>query len=113
MIIKPISKEVLIHEVTYEEFVPGDGFETEDGFKEPITLTNVLVQYLSNIARNNIAEALNYNALLFFDVVNSKSSGVFEFKEKSRVTFDGKQMIVEKINPIYAFKLHHYEVGLT
>ena len=110
--IRPIPLQLLIHSLTYEEFVPGDGFETEEGFKPAVTLSNVRVESVSNIKRSNNGEELQYKALLFFDVVNSKSSGPFEFKEKSRVIFDGKTMYVNKVNPVYGFSLHHYEVEL-
>lgn len=117
MVVRPIPKAVLIHQCTYEEFVQGDGFETEDGFKPPVTLSNVLIQPSNtsnpNITRNANGEILVFNSVLFFDVVNSSSNGPFEFKEKSKVTFNGKDMIVEKVNPIYAFTLHHWEVYLT
>jgi hypothetical protein len=113
MVIKPIPKNILIHSVEYEEFVQGDGFETEDGFKPAVTLTNCRVEAASNIKRTNTGEELQYKALLFFDVVNSSASGQFELKEKSRVTFDGKTMYVNKVNPIYGFSLHHYEIELV
>jgi hypothetical protein len=112
MVVKPIPKHVLTHTVTYEEWVEGDGINTESEFKAPVTLLDVRVQSLSNIKRNANSEQLLYEAMLFFDVVNSSSDGPFTFMEKSKVIFDGKTMFVEKVNPVEAFSLHHYEVGL-
>lgn len=112
MIVKPIPKPLLPHTVTYEEWQEGDGINTADGFKEAITLSSVRIQSLSNIKRNTNSEELLYDAMLFFDVVNSSSSGQFIFTEKSRVTHNGKSMIVEKVNPVEAIRLHHYEIGL-
>lgn len=106
----PIS--LLIHSITYEEFVQGNGFDTEDGYKAEVTLSNIRIESISNIKRNSQGEELQYKALLFFDVVNSKASGSFEFKEKSRVIWDGKTIFVSKVNPIYAFSLHHWELEL-
>ncbi|WP_026582127.1 putative minor capsid protein [Bacillus sp. J33] len=111
--VKPIPKHVLIHTVTYEEWQEGDGITTESGFLPPITLTNVRVQSLSNIRKNTNSEELLYEAMLFYDMVNSSSSGPFEFVEKSKVTFAGKTMHVKKVNPVEALALHHYEIGLT
>ncbi|MBU8773188.1 putative minor capsid protein [Cytobacillus oceanisediminis] len=111
--VKPIPKHVLIHTVTYEEWQDGDGINTESGFKSPVTLSNVRVQALSNIRKNTNSEELLYEAILFYDVVNSSSSAAFNFAEKSRVTFDGKQLLVKKVNPVEALTLHHYEIGLT
>src|SRR4051812_45327008 len=115
MLVAQIPKQVLILSATYEEFLQGDGFEIEDGFKPSVMLSNVLLQPSGtstqpNIVRSNTGEAMLYNYTFFYDVVNSLANGEFEFKEKSRITFDGKELIVEKVNPIYAFNLHHYEV---
>jgi hypothetical protein len=112
LIIKPIPRRVLTHTAVYEEFQKGDGINTEDGFKPPVELTNVRVQYLSEYKKSNSAEEQLYDALLIFDVVNSKAAGDFEFIEKSKVTFNGKTMFVKKVNPVEAFKLHHWEIGL-
>lgn len=111
-VIRPIPLQLLIHTITYEEWQEGDGINTESGFKESVTLSNVRVQFLSNITRSNTSEQLLYDAMLFYDAVNSKSSGPFNFTQKSRVTFDEKTMFVEKVNPVEAFTLHHYEVGI-
>ncbi|WLR54837.1 putative minor capsid protein [Mesobacillus subterraneus] len=110
--VKPIPRHVLIHTVTYEEFQQGDGINTEDGFKPSVTLMNVRVQSLSNIRRNSTAEGIEYDAILFFDVAHSLSTGSFEFVEKSKVIFNGKVMLVEKVNPVVANELHHYEIGM-
>jgi hypothetical protein len=112
MVVKPIPKHVLTHTVTYEEWQEGDGINADGGFKAPVTLSNVRVQYLSNIQRNSNSEQLLYEAMLFYDVINSSSSAPFTFIEKSKVTFDGKTMVVEKVNPVEAIQLHHYEIEL-
>ncbi|MBB6446462.1 putative minor capsid protein [Bacillus benzoevorans] len=117
MNIKPIPRTLLIHTVNYEEFVQGDGFETEGSFKTPVTLSNVRIQTASNKSKPNIsrdyyAEQLIWTALLFYDVVNSSSSAPFEFKEKAKVTFEGKTMTIEKVKPIYGLSLHHYELEM-
>ncbi|USK43537.1 putative minor capsid protein [Cytobacillus oceanisediminis] len=111
--VKPIPKHVLIHTATYEEWRDGDGINTESGFKPPVTLSNIRIQSLSNIRKNTNSEELLFEAMLFYDVVNSSSSGPFEFTKKSRITFKGKTMFVEKVNPVEALSLHHYEIGLT
>jgi hypothetical protein len=103
---------LLTHKVLYEEYQEGDGINTENGFKPSVELLNVRVQYLSEYKKSNSAEEQLFDALLIFDVVNSKAAGVFEFIEKSKVTFNGKTMFVKKVNPIEAFKLHHWEIGL-
>jgi Minor capsid protein len=113
VIVKPIPLSVLVHTVEYEQFQEGDGITTEDGYKLAVTFYNVRVQVLSTIKKNTNSEELLYDALLFFDVVNSSSSGPFVFTEKSKITFNSKAMTIEKVNPVEAFALHHYEIGLV
>lgn len=101
--------EILIHEVVYEEYMEKDRYG--NSFKEPETLTKVLVQPVSNIKRSNTTDSISYKSLMFFDCVNSRPSDV-ELVKKSKITFNGETMIVDKVNPIYAFSLHHYELEL-
>lgn len=108
--VKPIPKKLLIHEVKYEEFYEDDRYG--EGYKLPITLKNVRVQVGSAFSRSNTNENISYQAMLIYDVKNSSTSVPFEFKEKSKVTFNGKTMLVQKVNPVYAFTLHHYELEL-
>ncbi len=107
--IKPIPLDVLIHSVTYEEYDTNNRYG--ETYKPPITLDKVLVQPASNIKRSNTAEEIIFKSLLFFDCVNS--SPKVTFKEKSKVTFEGETMYIYKVNPCYAFGLHHYEVELV
>ncbi len=100
--------EILIHAVAYEEYQEKDRYGNQ--FKEPVTLENVLVQPTSNIKRSNNTDQLAYKALLFFDCVHS--SPVVDFVKKSKITFHGETMIIDKVNPIYTFDLHHYELEL-
>lgn len=108
--VKPIPQKLLPDTVTYEEY---DGNERwGDDWKPPVTLLHVRFQEMSTLSISNIREQREFKSLLFFDVVNSRFSGSFEFKEKSKVTFNGQSYVVNKVNPIHAFKLHHYEVEL-
>lgn len=106
--IKPMPKEMLIHSVTYEEFYEN---RHGQGFKDPIELKHVLIQPVSSIKRSNLSDEVSYNSLLFFDCVNSRPSDI-TFKKKSRIKFNGESMVVDKVNPIYTFNLHHYELEL-
>lgn len=109
--IKPIPLPLLIHSVTYEEYAGNDGWG--ETYLPPVTLENVLVQSVSNISRSNIAEEKRYRAILFFDMTHSKPK--VTFKEKSRVTFNGEIMTVQKVNTLYALSTtpHHIEVELV
>jgi hypothetical protein len=108
--VRPIPKTLLTHEATYEEFL-GNGRYGET-FLPAVTLKNVRINYERSLKRTQDSEGKNIKATMFFDLVNSRATGDFEFKEKSKLTFQGLVMQVQKINPIYADKLHHYEVEL-
>ena len=109
--IRPIPLPFLIHEVVYEEYAGNDGWG--ETYLPPVTLENVLVQPVSNISRSNIAEEKRYKAILFFDMTHSIPK--VTFKEKSRVTFNGETMTVQKVNTLYALSTtpHHIEVELV
>lgn len=104
-----MPKEILIHEVVYEEYIEKD--RHGNSFKEPVTLKNVLVQPVSSIKRAGDVDNKAYDSLMFFDCVNSTPLDV-TFTKKSKITFNGETMIVDKVNPIYTFNLHHYELEL-
>lgn len=109
--IRPIPLPLLIHEVVYEEYAGND--EWGETYLPPVTLRKVLVQPASNINRSNIAEEKQYKAVLFFDMTYSTPK--VTFKEKSKVTFNGETMTVQKVNTLYALSTtpHHIEVELV
>lgn len=109
--VKPIPKSFLIHEVQYEEYAGNSGWG--ESYKPSVTLKNVRIESISSITRSNTTELKNFKALLYYDTVNSSATGDFQFNEKSKVTFNGETMYVNKVNPVYGFSLHHYEVELT
>lgn len=111
MFIKPIPKNVLIHTCTYEKYVESGNWTGGDQFSDAIELTSVRIEYNKNYKKSANAEDNLYKAMLFFDVVNSNPKEV-DFVIKSKVTFNGEEMRVVSVSPIYATNLHHYELGL-
>lgn len=109
--LKPIPLKLLIHSATYEEFIESQRYE--ETFKQPITLKNIRMNFETSLNRASDSATESIKATMFFDLVNSKATGPFEFKEKSKVTFEGQQMQVQKVSPFYSNKIHHYEVELS
>lgn len=107
--IRPMPKAILVHSVQYKEYVGEDRYG--NSFKEPITLKNVLIQPISSIKRNNLGDLVSFNSLMFYDCTNSMPKNI-TFTKKSIITFNGVEMVVNKVNPIYTFNLHHYELEL-
>lgn len=107
--IRPMPRAVLIHSVEYFEKTKKDRYGNE--FKNSIILKNVLVQPASNINSNNVSNDVAYKSLMFFDCTNSIPKNL-KFKKLSKIVFNGEMMIINKVNPIYTFGLHHYELEL-
>ena len=107
--IRPMPRAILIHSVQYKEYVGEDRYG--NSFKEPIALKNVLIQPVSSIKRNNLGDSVSFDSLMFYDCTNSMPKNI-TFTKKSIITFNGDEMVVSKVNPIYTFNLHHYELEL-
>lgn len=105
-----MTKELLIHEVEYEKYVEPDRYGNT--YEAAITLTNVRVDFASMFYRSGNGESIGFNALMFFDCVHSLPVGT-TFTEKSKITFDGKEMVVNKVSTLYSLDRHHYEVELV
>ena len=109
--IRPIPVHLLPDSVTYEEYEGSERWG--DNWKSPITLSNVRVQEVSSLTLSNIREQRQFTSLLFFDAVTSKADAPFVFVEKSKVTYNGQSYVVNKVNEVKAFTLHHYELELV
>ena len=107
--VRPMPKAILIHSVQYKEYLGKNRYG--NNFKEPITLKNVLIQPVSSIKRDNLGDSVSFNSLMFYDCTNSIPRDV-TFTKKSIITFGDDEMVVNKVNPIYTFSLHHYELEL-
>lgn len=107
----PIPFSLLVHTVTYEQFVDDGRFGKSHD--EPITLSFVRVEETTSKEQSQYVDNVAHTHVLFYDVVNSKSERPFEFKVNSKITFNGKELTVKRVIPIEGFKLHHYEIELV
>lgn len=108
---KPIRRSLLIHTVEYREYIgEDDTWNGSDNYAVPEILERVRVEPKRIVSANGNGESVVMKTLLFHDTVHSTP---IVFKEKSKVTFDGKEMIVSEINEFYdRSRLHHVEVLL-
>lgn len=111
--IRPIPLSLLIHEVTYEEYL-GSGRYGET-YAQPVTLKKVRMEpVLSQQQRTSatVREQSLDRYVLYFDMTYSEP--LVNFKEKSKVTFNGQTYTVAKVSELYAFDStpHHIEVML-
>lgn len=133
---RPIPKKILIHECILKPFLGRDDWGSGDMFGADILLKNVRIEYNKSYRVSANAEDNLYKSILFIDYVNSKPrievekgtnklfifpfEGSFqmgnekiELRTKSKIIFNGQEMTIESLSPVYAKGLHHYELGLV
>lgn len=106
---RPIPKHTLIHEVEYHEY-EGERFTDGPAYKDPVIIKFVRLEFGSSVVMSADRKDILYDSLMFVDAKHSKP--IPEFVEDSKVVFKGKELYIKKVNPVYARKLHHYEIGL-
>ncbi|OOR18164.1 MULTISPECIES: putative minor capsid protein [Bacillus cereus group] len=106
---KPIRRSLLIHTIEYFEYKgEDDTWSGSDNYEPAVTIERVRVEPKNTVVSNGNGESLVTNTLLFHDSVHSTP---VVFKEKSKVIFNGKEMIVKKAAEFYdRSSLHHVEV---
>lgn len=109
--VKPIPKKLLFHSILYEEFVEDDWGKR---YLAVLEVNNVRLEPINAIFRSNIKDDVEGSTLLFVD--RSFSAPYIRLKERSRVTFNGVQYEVMKVNE-YPDNVpglpHHYEIILN
>lgn len=111
--VKPIPLPLLIHTVQYRECIEGGRWG--ETFADPITIERVRLEPIASYRRKTgerEREKPNESYVLFFDMTHSRP--FVNFKEKSKVIFQGKEYSVIRVSTFYAFDTtpHHIEVML-
>lgn len=106
---KPIRLSLLIHTVDYLEYIgEDDTWGGSENFAPDVKIERVRVEPKKSVASNGNGESLVMETMLFHDAVHSTP---VVFKEKSKVVFEGKEMIIKKVNTFYdKSAIHHVEV---
>lgn len=110
MKVKVIPLHLLIHTAEYHEYE--ETARWGETYKAPVTLRNVRL-FPGSYYKRGIYEAIQFNTFLLYDCTNSLPKDI-QIKEKSKIVFGGKEMIVQQVNAQYAADdtPHHYEVLL-
>lgn len=108
--ILPIPLHLLTQNAEYEELDSSGRYG--ETYLPVVTLENIRVDVHTDYSISTNDETKTGATILFFDIVNSKPAGVV-FREKSKITIDGHEWFIKKVNPIRAFNLHHYELELV
>jgi hypothetical protein len=107
----PIPMILLKSNIQYFEKIT-DG-KYEGGFKDPITINKVLIQYSTTVKRSDPGnQEIQTAGKLFIDCVNSSPVIDMKFGSKIICIEDNKEFFIGKVEPVKAFVLHHYEVEL-
>lgn len=112
----PIPLHMLIHTVEYHEYIGenGEWGGSESSYAEPIILKRVRVQPNERLYNTSTGDSVTFQSILFHDSVNSSPSKQ-TFKEKSKIVWNGKEMFIKEVEPLYttnADRPHHTEVIL-
>lgn len=107
--IKPIPKNLLIHQATYNKYLgdTGEGIS----FGANVSLTNIRIEKKKQSYRAMDGNEIIGNALMFYDLVNSSG-----FSEEpivsSTITFNGHTYHIIDVETLYSDTAHHYEIML-
>lgn len=107
---QPISRRLLPHLITVDRYLRTDGGKSYYD-PVPVTLTWVRVEPVKQTAQKSLGEMKNDRFKIFVDRVNTYPQA-FELKAKDRVTFNGTQVFVRAVEPLYGTDaaVHHWEV---
>lgn len=111
MRVRPLPKSWLIHSIVYELYTG-----KKDDFQNPVyddlvTIKHVRYDDSTVFSRDNTETKVLADGVIFVDAVHSKP--VPEFKEQSKVNFNGRELMLQKVVPCYypnKDAIHHYEL---
>lgn len=110
MRIGPLPKRWLIHSIEYYEYLGEDDWSNPI-YGEPIIIKNVRFDDSTVFSRDTTQTKILADAVIFVDVTHSDP--VPDFKERSRIQFGDREMILQKVIPcFYPHKneVRHYEL---
>ena len=110
MRVKPLPKRWLIHSIEYESYAGKDDWG-KPTYSPSVAINHVRFDDTSVFSRDTTQTKVLADAVIFVDAVNS--SPVPDFKEESRITFNGRELTLKKIVPCYhptENKVRHWEL---
>lgn len=109
---RPIPKNLLIHEVTLHKLMKADEFYDEGVPDAGMVLKHVRLEPSSKIVRGKDNAEIQLAATMFYDCKNSEPQNV-AFQVDDIIVFHEQKHQVKVVEPLYdGRKLHHYELGL-
>lgn len=112
MRIPPLPKRWLIHDIIYQERLPGKDSYGNPLFAEPIIIKHVRFDDSTVFSRDATDTKIVANAVIFVDATHSTNLPE-RFVEESKITFNGKEYTIKKvIDCYYPYKdeIRHWEL---
>ncbi|MEN0666912.1 putative minor capsid protein [Caldifermentibacillus hisashii] len=111
MRVRPLPKSWLIHEIVYEGYTGEKDDWGKERFEEPIIIKYVRFDDSTVFSRDQMQTKVLAEAIVFVDAKHS--TPIPEFKEQSKVTFNNKEYVIQKVVTCYypnRNAVHHYEL---
>lgn len=106
-----IPKQFFIHTIEYEEHLgKKDPYGTEQ-YAPAQTIEHVRVQPSSSFTQDATQTDSRFDSVVFVYALHSRP--FVEFKKKSKITFKGREYIIQRVITEYkpdADEVHHYEL---
>lgn len=93
-----MDKRLLIHSISYHEYIGQDRYKQPE-FDDPIEIEHVRVDETTVFSRDNNQSKIVANAVVF--VYHRLSSPFIDFKEQSKVIYNGREFILKRVVPVY------------
>lgn len=105
---KPMRYRSLLHEIEYHAYDSTN--EWGESYEAPVTIRKVRVDDTFRFNRYSNTETLASACVIFIDRIHSKP--ILEWKEKSKIVFEGKEMTLKVVEAIYtnSNQVHHWEL---
>lgn len=110
MRVRPLPKSWLIHSIIYEEYKGIDDWDNPSYGAQSI-INHVCFDDSTVFSRDSDQNKIVADAVIFIDAKYSEP--ITDFKERSRITFNGIEYVLKKVIPCYhptKNEIHHYEL---
>lgn len=105
-----MDKDLLVHSFEYHEYLGTDRYHNPQ-YADAVTVDSVRIDYTKVYSRNKEEKKLIASAVIFCYAGLTKPFK--DFKEQSKVVFDGKEHTIEQVIPItqpFSSELFSYEI---
>lgn len=99
MRVRPLPKSWLIHSIVYEGYTGDKDDWGKPVYEPPLPINHVRYDDTSVFSRDTTQTKILADGVIFVDAKNSDP--IPEFKEESKITFNGRKLTLKKIVPCY------------